>query len=368
MSVNVFFCNGFMSALASCFIVDYLQEKNSNDHFILCIEQNGHVAPEYYQALDVLVKQNKHFTKVIRVRVDFRSMSLRGPIEYMQSVGYYKSIASDVFNQLGAEFCKRISTIWAPTTSRLWPFFKRRSVKLNVIEHGIGEYISAKTSKKPSVKSSGIALIGLLSGYRTVASHNSVWLCSNAVPNLSESTIVQHNFASQFSNYVKSFWMQYQESFPIASQELKLVAAQIANNLGNTFLYLPGDEIQYDHYQQFINNQMVSLGLDSASSFIIKKHPGDAQTDYAQLLAPHGDYVVISELINSYVPVEFVANILNVKNVVGSCSSALFYLKSWQPDIKLHIYNDFDEQLLKPECVGLIKSLASVGLINKPTH
>jgi hypothetical protein len=357
-----------MSALSSCFIADYLYEKNPNDLFVLCIEQNSHVEPEYYHALDVLIQQNKHFTRVIRVKVDFRVMSLRRPINYMQSVGYYKSIATDVINQLGEETSKGVSTIWAPTTSRLWPFFNVRGVKFNVIEHGIGEYISAKYLKKSPVKRSVIAMTGLLSGYRVHASHDSVWLCSNAVLHSESNGIVQHNFASQFADYVKNFWSQYQESFPVAAQELKLVTAQIANNCENIYLYLPGDEIRYDHYQQFVGNQVAALGLSSTPSFIIKRHPGDTQSDYAQLLAPHGSCVVISELINSYVPVEFVATILKVKHVVGSCSSALFYLQSWQPNIKLHIYNDFDEKLLKPECVGLIQSLASVGLTNKQTH
>jgi hypothetical protein len=241
-------------------------------------------------------------------------------------------------------------------------------VKLNVIEHGIGEYISAKHSKKPTLNRLVIDGIGGVSGYPTQSHHDSVWLCSNAVTYSKGGRVVQHNFALQFADYVKKFWAQYQESFPIAAQELQLVAAQLESRTESTYLYLPGDEIRYDYYHEFVRNQMQALGLNSTSSFIIKRHPGDTPSDYAQLLAQHGSCVVISELINSYVPVEFVATILNIKHVVGSCSSALFYLKSWQPNIKLHIYNDFDEKLLKPECAGLIQSLASVGLTNKQTH
>lgn len=368
MRVNIFFCNGFMSALSSCFISDHLYESNPNDLYVLCIEQNGHVDPVYYQALDVLVQQNRRFTKVIRVKADFRAMSIRNPISYMKSVGYYKGIATDVFNKLGEETSKHITTIWAPTTSRLWPFFKRHGVKFNVIEHGIGEYISAKSSEKPTLKRLVIDGIGWLSGYPAKSPHDSVWLCSDAVMHSIGCRVVQHNYAVQFSYYVERFWVQYQKSFPVAAQELQLVAAKLERRIDDSYLYLPGDEIRYDHYHHFVKDQTVALGLNNSPLFIIKRHPGDTHSDYAQLLAQHGSCVVISELINSYIPVEFVATILRIKHVVGSCSSALFYLKSWEPNIKLHIYNNFDEELLKPECAGLIQSLASVGLTIKQAH
>lgn len=366
MTVNIFFCNGFMSVLSSCFIADYLYKQNPQAVFVLCIEQNGHVEPVYYQALDILVAQNKSFIKVIRTNVDFKSMSLRSPIAYFQSVAYYKKIAIDVFNQLGVEIQNNISTVWASTTSRLWPFFRRGGVEFNLIEHGIGEYIFARTLKKVTVKSRVLKLIGLGFGYCTVVNFDSIWLCSNAVKFSSDVKIVQHNFTSQFSEYVNNFWSQYQKTFPIAAQELRFVASQTEKNGSISYLYLPSDEIRYELYAQFINDQITALGFKKSSAlFIIKNHPGDTLSDYTRHLASYGTCFVISELVNCYLPVEFVATILNVKNVVGSCSSALFYLKSWQPDIVIHIYNDFDEQLLKLECARLKKSLDSVGLINK---
>ena len=69
MSINIFFCNGPMSALSSCFISDHLYMQNPNDEFILCIEQGSHVRPSYYQIVDLIVAQNKRFKKIIRANV-----------------------------------------------------------------------------------------------------------------------------------------------------------------------------------------------------------------------------------------------------------------------------------------------------------
>lgn len=239
-------------------------------------------------------------------------------------------------------------------------------MRIRGIEHGIGEYISAATPSNRRVATYLLRrALDKVTGYSIHAAHESLWLCSDAVTNFRHANIVQFNFASEFITYAQMFWEQYQTQFPDAARELTSIREQLIRHGENAYLYLPSDEIQHHCYSEFINGQMTELRISDAPLFIIKRHPGDVVTQYQQLLSRYGSCIVISKLENCYLPAEFVSFILDIRQVIGSCSSTLFYLRSWQPNIKLRIYNDYDATLLKPEWAELPSSLASVGLINR---
>ncbi len=365
MSINIFFCNGPMSALSSCFISDHLYRQNPNDEFILCIEQGSHVLDSYYQIVDVIVAQNKRFKKIIRENVEFRVVSLREPVKYIQSIFYYRNISKSVAAQLDLDLLDKEYVIWAPTTSRLWQLFKRKDSQLNIIEHGLGEYISARQVKKKTWKSIVADLLGNLLGYPTLTSYHSIWLCSNAVIIQPSEKIVQINFAKEFTAYVESFWQAYKILFPVAVDELQLIISRITNHVGPVYLYLPSDEIRGDKQIEFIREQMKYLKLESNALFIIKNHPIDIKREYWTLLEPYGDCINIKNENNCYIPVEFIAEILGVKNIVGSASSALYYLKSWVPEVNTHIYNDYDLNMLTDASKQLKTYLDLAGLLSK---
>lgn len=365
VGVNIFFCNGFMSALSSCLIADFLHEQNSQSVSVLCIEQNRHVPPVYYQALDILVAQNDSFIEIVRVSVEFQDLSLRKPVRYIQSVANYRNIAIEVANQLGIGLSKSISTIWAPTTSRLWPFFMKKGVEFNLIEHGLGEYIEAITSKPRTLKSILVAKVVRVLGYRTVAHYKSLWLCSHAVIATSNKKVVQKNCVSEFAAYVDGFWQDYQRMFPVPAKELLGLASRVAKNRSDVYLYLPSDELRLDIYDLFVKEQMAVLAPGKNALFIIKNHPGRVGVDYGAYLSAYGAYLSISELENCYLPAEFIARIIDIGTVVGSGSSALFYLKSWLPNTVTRIYNNYGEDWLSLECESFKSQLDAAGLINR---
>jgi hypothetical protein len=364
MEVNIFFCNGFMSALASSFIADHLKVLNPNSISYLCIEQNSKGGSVYYEVLDILVVQNKHFKKVIRVKTEFRDLSFRKPVEYVRNLLYYKKLAIVASDLFGDNFRTIKTIIWAPTVTRLWPFFKKRGDKFNLIEHGLGEYCKANSHKRTNLRHKLLGYLRQVFGYNGTDISNSIWLCSNAVRFPLDEHIVQINFAELFVKYVDSFWLDYQKQFPVAAKELLLIASQIQNFRSDAYLYLPSDEIRYEEYGQFAKEQIDVLGLQK-KMLVIKKHPGDIHANYEECLAQHAIIINITELENCYMPAEFIAHILNIRNVVGSASSALFYLKSWLPDVSVHIYNDYDEKLLTYQSREIKKQLSELGLVNK---
>ncbi len=365
MGVNIFFSNGFMSALSSCFIVDQLYEKNPGDDFVLCIEENCHVSHVYYQLLDILVKQNKYFTQIIRVKVEFRRISLRSPIEYIRNYKYYKSIAKNVLYQIGSKACNENTTIWAPTTSKLWPFFKNLHVKYNLIEHGLGEYIQACSSNNKTVKNILFEYLNRLFGYPSAANYDFIWLCSYAVKCNMNKNVIQKNFDLEFATYVACFWNDYKIIFPGPASELLMLSAKVKQNKSNVYLYLPSEELNLENYNLFLEEQMEVLIPSQNALFVIKNHPGRLDINYAKNLKNYVNCINITETANCYIPAEFIVYILNVEHVVGSGSSTLFYLKSWLPETKIHIYNDYDPSWLTNECSQFKQHLDMLGLINK---
>jgi hypothetical protein len=353
-----------MSALSSCFISDYLYKQNSNDEFILCIEQGNHVLEAYYQIVDLIIAQNKQFKKIARRSVEFRVIGLSKPINYLQSIFYYRSISKSIAAELDIDLLDKECVIWAPTTSRLWQFFKKNS-KLNIIEHGLGEYVSARQMKKKTWKGTVSDWLGNLLGYPTLSSYKSIWLCSNAVIIQPTEKIVQINFSKEFTAYVDGFWQAYKILFPIAVDELQLVISRIDRHVGPVYLYLPSNEIRSDKQTEFIRAQMEFLKIGSNALFIVKNHPIDIKQEYRSLLEPYGNCINIQNENNCYTPVEFLAEILGVKNIMGSASSALFYLKSWSPAVNTHIYNDYDLNMLTDECKQLKTQLDLSGLLSK---
>jgi hypothetical protein len=354
-----------MSALSSCLIADYLYKKNPDSEFMLCIEQGSHVRPSYYQIVDLLAAQNERFKKIVRVQVEFRIVSARYPMSYLRSISYYKSISKKVevqldLNDLGSDY-----QIWAPTTSRLWQFFKNKNTHLHVIEHGLGEYIFAGQQKGKTWKNRLSDFIGNLLGYPTLSCHSDIWLCSYAVLIKPSEKIIQINFADEFAEYVQRFWGAYRLLYPAASQELESITALVENHSGFNYIYLPGDEIRDERQEDFIRNQINYLKIASDVLFIVKNHPIDIKRPYWQLLKSFGECINIENELNCYMPVEFIAQILRVKNVMGSSSSALYYLKAWDPQINVLIYNDYDPNMLTDESKQLKALLASAGLISK---
>jgi hypothetical protein len=365
MEVNIFFCNGFMSALASCFIADHLKSINPNSVSYLCVEQNARVEPGYYEVLDVFIEQNQNFKKVIKVKTECRDMTLIRPIEFIKNVSYYKNKANILAASIGESLRSKKVIIWAPTTTRIWPFLLKKGGKFNLIEHGLGEYCRASVYKKGSFKSKLMNYIQSLFGYARIDSCDSIWLCSNAVKMSADENIVQINFASLFIQYVNSFWHDYKSKFPLAAEELNVLAAQFQKLGSDVYLYLPSDEIRYEQYAQFARDQIIALGLKKNTTLVIKKHPGSVRTDYGMHLTQYANIINIVELENCNIPAEFIVKILKINKVVGSASSTLYYLNSWLPNVATHIYNDYDQKMLTHESRQLKKQLGELGLINR---
>ena len=364
MAINIFFCNGVISALSACFISEYLYKKNPRDEFILCIEQGTHVLKSYYQIVDLIVEQNKHFKKIVRANVEFRVVSLRNPIKYIQSIIYYRKISKYVKSELDEYLLGEDIVLWAPTTSRLWQFFKKRKTKLNVIEHGLGEYISARQVKKITLKRAVSIAVGRFLCYPELSGYNKIWLCSNAVVIEPSDKVVQINFAKEFSDYVELFWHAYKKSLPKAAQELQSIILRLASHNGPIYFYLPSDEVRFDMQNLFISEQMKKIKIDSNPLFIIKNHPIDIDCEYWKLLEPYGECINIQNEYNCYAPIEFIAIILGIKNIIGSASSALYYLKSWSPEIVSYIYNDYDLCMLTISSRLLKDNLRAAGLLS----
>jgi hypothetical protein len=366
MKVNIFFCNGFMSALASSFIADHLKSINPNSVSYLCIEQNARVEPIYYEVLDIFIEQNQNFEKVIKVKTECRDMSLRKPVEFIKNVSYYKNKANILADTIGESIqSEKIIIIWAPTTTRIWPFFLKKGGRFNLIEHGLGEYCRASGYTKASFKNKLMSYFQSLFGYSTIDRCDSIWLCSNAVKMPADKNIVQINFASLFIQYVDSFWHDYKSKFPVAAEELNVLAAQFQKLGSDVYLYLPSDEIRYEQYAQFARDQIVALGLKKNTTLVIKKHPGSVHADYGMHLTQYVNIINIVELENCNIPAEFIVKILNINKVVGSASSTLYYLNSWLPNVATYIYNDYDQKMLTHESRKLKKQLGDLGLINR---
>ncbi|MBY0544270.1 MAG: hypothetical protein K2Q14_01845, partial [Gammaproteobacteria bacterium] len=267
MKANLFFANGIMPALASCFIAELQCQENDANVNVLCIEVNSHVKPEYYEVLDIVVAQCKYFQQIVRVNTEFSVMSVKRPISFLKKIAHYREIGNEAKKIIWPQMLENLTAVWAPTTSRLWPFFKKRGVKFNLIEHGIGEYCFASSYKKSTLKSRAMEYIAIVFGYGSTTRFDSIWLCSNAVKLSADSKIVQHNCASQFSEYVNNFWLQYQKAFPVPAQELRKIAYEVEKNASHVYLYLPSDEIRYELYEQFVNKQIMVLGLKNNASF-----------------------------------------------------------------------------------------------------
>ena len=363
MKDNLFFCNGFMSALASCFIVDHLKKQYPESNFYLCVEQNAKGGIVYYNVLEILIKQNKQFKKIVRVKTEFKDLSLRRPFEFLKNFAYYKKIAEDTSRLLFNKNYPLHLCLWAPTVVRLWPFFMKRKVQFNLIEHGLGEYCQVSIYKNARLKKLMIGYIRRALGYHAIDEFDSIWLCSNAVKFEPDEKVVQINFAELFNEYVDKFWLDYQLAFPSAAKELNLLAEKIQANESLVFLYLPSDEIRSEQYARFANEQFASLKLPENATLVIKKHPGDVNANYDDQLERFANIVNISVLENCFIPAEFIVKILKIKNVIGSASSTLFYLKSWMPDVGIHIYNDYDPMMLTNESKDIKKLLDEMGLI-----
>lgn len=347
MKINIFFCNGAMSALASCLISDHLTKENPDDEFILCIEQNGHVLPSYYEVVDLLVQQNQQFKKIIRAHVEFKTLSLKRPLKFFQSFFLNKKIAKNVKEKIGNNMLGIERILWAPSTSRLWHFFKiPSSTRLHIIEHGLGEYIFAMQSKKPSWRKNASRFLANFICYPQLSSFTEIWLCSHAVILQNSKKIVQKNFGNEFLQYVDKFWMGFKDLFPLANQEFESIMLRIKSHKGPIYLYFPSDEVKIEAQSQFIKKQMKYLNIQSNALFIVKNHPSDISYPFWRLLEPYGECINIKNEINCYVPVEFIAVYLGIKDIIGSASSALYYLKSWVPEIIIHVYNDYEKPML----------------------
>jgi hypothetical protein len=355
-----------MSALSSCFIANYLNKKTPSDEFILCIEQGSHVLHSYYEIVDLIAEQGNCFNRIVRSKVEFKVISLRNPFKYIQNILYYKNIAKLIKIELDLKLSSKKIVLWAPTTSRLWQFFKKKDVSLNVIEHGLGEYVSASNINRYALKPSVSSILTNFFGYPSLSCYDKIWLCSNAVLINPSEKVCQINFSTEFKAFADKYWCAYKKLFPVAADELSSIAIYLKNHDGPIFFYLPSDEVRSEMQAKFIIQQMGKLQIAQNALFIIKNHPSDINYPYWRLLKPYGKCINITNEYNCYSPVEFITVFLQIKNIIGSASSALFYLKSWAPEINTMIYNDYDKNMLIKSCKNLKDHLHSAGLLNNP--
>lgn len=322
---------------------------------ILCIERNGHVDNKYYEALDLLIAASDKFDNIIRLSTDFRIMKLSEFSEYYNNVKYYKSIGMILQLELRKILVDNITDVWAPTTSMLWSFVATRNVKVHLLEHGLGEYIQARdlSSHRASLKSAIRTIIDAIFGFQLLTSpakYDTIHLCSNAVPVQTSSKVVQIDCAKHFHDYSGRFWANYIAAYQPETSEFIDITRSI--DVANAYLYLPSTEIKFEYYDSFIQKQMGFLDLPKDVYFILKNHPGNREFDYNKLLSAYGDVIEIKDVRNSYLPAEFIANELHIGHVLGSFSSALYYIKSWMPEIRTHFYNNYSTLLLRDDCKG----------------
>lgn len=367
MNANIFFCNGIMSALSSCFISEHIYDINKNNKFYICIEQGTHVLPSYYNILKLIISSNTLFSTKIYASVELRTVSAKNPLNFLKNIIYYRKIYENISLQLKIANANKVETrLWAPTTSRIWQLFKSNKNQLNIIEHGLGEYLLSINGKDKSLKALISKYIGSLFGYPSLSCFSEIWLCSNAVLIPPSQNIIQINFENKFKSYVDNFWNIYQQDYPESSSKLKSLISLVSLQKEKVYLYLPCDEINEEKKEFFIKKQFLFHELQKDSIFIIKNHPNELNANYEVYLNEHGKCISIADECNSYIPVEFIARILNVQNVIGSSSSALFYIKSWLKDVNVYIYNHYDDDMLTTEAANLENQLQLLqGFENK---
>jgi hypothetical protein len=167
---------------------------------------------------------------------------------------------------------------------------------------------------------------------------------------------------------VQNFWQDYKELFPLAYQELDSITLRINKHTGPIYFYLPCDEVRTINQNEFIAKQIKNINIKSNSLFIVKNHPNDVGHKNWKILDSYGECINIGNYHNSYTPAEFIIIFLNIKNVIGSASSTLFYLQSWVPEISTFIYNDYEQFMLTDSSASMKDNLRLVGLLSDPTQ
>jgi hypothetical protein len=292
-------------------------------------------------------------------------MNIFEPFVYLKNVKFYKNKARKLEIYIKELLGNKSYTIWSPSTSRLWPFLKRKCDSRNIIEHGLGEYVYANQiyhNKNLFSIVKGVLkyFFEKLYSYELSNNYDKIFLC-NKIGNYYNQDTIQIDVNKFLKKYIDDFWVQFNIDYPKEMNELKLIKDIVKNNPSNFYLYLPSDEIRYDKYPEFLKNQLSVLNLNSSHTLILKKHPADAEKSYAKMFENSNVNIIeIAQILNSYIPVEFVAYYLGLTNVIGTCSSAIYYLKCWLPNINIIQTADFDNRLLKLESKNLISQIKNL--------
>lgn len=366
MIAEIFFCNGFMSAMTSCLIADRLKEQDPQRKIILCIEQNTHVSTIYYEILNLLISKCNSFYAVIPIECKLLTATYSKPILYIKSVRYYKKIGFELKKKIEAIGIRHMNEIWASTTSRLWPVFKKSGVVRNLIEHGMGEYLTLNSPNAYSLKSGIKYLVGLVLGYPDPYRYDKAYLtCDFLSPDPSRNVEVI-NCSGAVGEYIDNFWNSYRLVFSDAYLEIQQLASHIKKSVNPVYMYIPSDEVRIEEYSKYLAEQLAYFDIHKDATFLIKRHPGLSDLPYMDFFPVKERCRMIKRIENTYIPVEFIVGHLGVKHVIGSCSTSLYYIKSWIPDVNLLTYNSYNPDIVRAGDIYFLKQMIISGLFISP--
>ena len=132
--MTIFFIDSLLSLLSSFIIINKYKFKK----IIFIIENNSTQKNETFEYLKLIIKNsNIKYLDLIEVKYNYEYKSITN-LKYKK---YLKTIFFERLNSNASFDYKFIREIFTPISSHISIFLKNNKTKLNIIEHGDGEYI-----------------------------------------------------------------------------------------------------------------------------------------------------------------------------------------------------------------------------------
>ncbi|MDD2714820.1 MAG: hypothetical protein PHW04_02880 [Candidatus Wallbacteria bacterium] len=339
MKVNLFFTNGVMTTLCASLLCEALFFDEKEFKNIICLEQFDEHDEFYNIVINEIISISGIWENKYSVQSNYHNFSRKNLIHSMQLTGYYKFIAAALKKKLNKDKYDHFENIIFSSTARLWPYFRTSSNKKILIEHGSGEYIYVKNRyrKKSSYLKLWLTKIwNMIFQYECLSNYSNldtIYLCSELVKFNEELSLVCHvDTQKAFCKLADNFWENYKKKFPDEYSELNVIREELGKNKDN-FYYLVSNEVDPMKYPDFIQYQKEKAALPEKGYYIIKSHPSNDENSYNEIYSCLGTSVTVKQIINKYIPAEFLIYFFDKVTVIGSNSSTLLYVKTWMPHI-----------------------------------
>jgi len=333
--INAFFVNGFISTISATVVAKKMCVGDIN---ILFVEKMKNVFADDYYELNGLIERYFGWSDIVYIeRDDLPGISKKRPLKYLKGIKYYKGFKELIVKTISKH--GKLDNIYSCMPSKCWSLAFCGDAKLNMIEHGMTEYILLDYILSGSRWTDFYkGLLSRLLKYRIIGVDGVIpskfifidgdrSMIVRKYKNNSQIPVVSISGDELIRDIFSFFELGYAKKFPEAYCEMMNVKVQMGN-YDNTYIYLPTVEVPPNEYGPYFEEQLGDVSTSNAC-VLIKNHYYSTM-DISDLFKCRGFKVISFKCaINRLMPVELIVLMTGMPNIWGSYSSALLYSHWW---------------------------------------